>query len=180
MHYIIGFFGASESGKGLCSSYLVNELQSRGVYRVVEAALASPLKRACSILGFAKGDPLFRRVITGIDDIIRPLEDGFLWRLFQQEILVSCTSPTVIVLNDPRYQIQAAKCDYTVKLVRPNSKSRMDSKEAAHATEMEWERIVTNVTYDNIQPDDPYKIAVTVANTVIPILRERGFAPQGG
>lgn len=169
-HYVIGIFGASESGKGTVSNLLEWKLAQIGYSNVRQHALAQPLKDACAALDVVKGDTLFRRLICGIDDIIRKLDGDFLWKLFFRRELVATPARHIFILNDPRYKGQAAHCDYTVKLLRSTAKSKMTAEEAAHQTEVDWMNIVTDVTYMNEDPSDPEIIAGLIIDKILPDL----------
>ena len=169
-HYVIGIFGASESGKGTISNLLEWKLAQVGYNNVSQYALAQPLKDACAALGVIKGDIMFRRLICGIDDTMRKLDDDFLWKLFFKRELTKTVARHIFILNDPRYKGQAAHCDYTVKLLRSTAKSKMTAEEAAHQTEVDWMNIVTDVTYINEDPADPEIIAGLIIDTILPHL----------
>lgn len=163
-HFVIGLFGASESGKSIIANKLEALLRSSGV-NVAQYGLADPLKEACLVFGVKKGDPRFRAMVCGFGDVVKAIEVDLLWDMFKEKYL-SVATPTVYLLNDPRYVDQAEHCDFTVKLVRSSAKSRMNAREAAHVTETDWERIRADVTYHNENSDDPDNIASSIMQQI--------------
>ncbi len=176
-HTLIGFTGRAGSGKTTVANRVKERLRvQHKMHRscVVEVAkFAAPIRDMLRVVGVHKGDelceephPLFRSAAQFLGSWFREADADF-WVNTMLNDLAGRETPTIVLLDDVRFDNEAETCDLVVRLTCTTRDGGLTPEQFLHESEREWQKIPARLGYMNEELCDVDTIARAVVAEIL-------------